>query len=254
MQLVDRCVLVTGAASGLGKATVLAMAAAGAKVALVDLNKTRVTELAEELGTNALPLLADVRDESQVQAAISEAMRAFGGLHVAVNCAGVAPSAKIISRGESHDLALWRQTIDINLTGTFNVMRLAAAAMAKNSPDAQSGERGVIINTASIAAFDGQKGQAAYAASKAGVVGLTLPVARDLAPQAIRCVAVAPGVFETELLAQIPEKGLAALQSSFLYPARMGRPSEFAMFIQQIIENPFLNGACLRLDGGVRMP
>jgi NAD(P)-dependent dehydrogenase (short-subunit alcohol dehydrogenase family) len=185
---------------------------------------------------------------------VDAACSTFGRLHVAINCAGVPSSAKVLSRDGPHDLDVWRRIIDVNLTGVFNVMRLAAAAMARNTPDPDTGERGVIINTASIAAFDGQKGQVAYAASKAGVAGMTLPAARDLAGQAIRCVAVAAGLFETELFDQISEQGIAALKRGLLFPGRMGAPSEFAEFVLHIIENSYLNGANLRIDGGARLP
>ena len=254
MHLQGLSVLITGAGSGLGSATAVTLHAAGARVLLVDLRSEPIADLASRLGDGAVAAPADVRDPNQVQAAIDLAIDRFGGLQIAVSCAGVASSARTLSRGEPHELELWRQVIDINLTGTFNVMRLAAAVMARNQPDPDSGERGVIINTASVAAFDGQKGQVAYAASKAGVVGMTLPVARDLADQAIRCVAIAPGLFETELFRQIPEKGIAALKKALLYPDRMGQPVEFAALVRHIVENPYLNGTCLRLDGGARLP
>jgi NAD(P)-dependent dehydrogenase (short-subunit alcohol dehydrogenase family) len=205
------------------------------------------------LGEGVMSAVADVRNPDEVERALDLACRNFGGVHIAVNCAGVPSSAKIVSRGEPHDLALWSRVIDINLTGTFNVMRLAANRMVGNQPDSETGERGVIINTASIAAEDGQKGQAAYAASKAGVAGLTLPVARDLAEYAIRCVAVLPGLFETEIFQNIPAKGVDALKRALLYPNRMGQPSEFAALVRHIVENSYFNGSNLRLDGATRL-
>lgn len=254
MQISGRVVAITGAGSGLGRATAQTLHAAGAKVLLVDVKPQPVADLASHLGNGAVAAQADVRNPEEVKAAIDLATERYGALHIAVNCAGISSSAKIFSRGEPHDFELWRRVLDINLTGTFNVMRFAVASMAGNQPDPETGERGVIVNTASIAAFDGQKGQVAYAASKAGVVGMTLPVARDLADRAIRCVAIAPGLFETELLEQIPEKGVAALRRALLYPDRMGQPAEFAALVRHIIENAYVNAACFRLDGGARLP
>lgn len=254
MQIAGHVALVTGAGSGLGRATAALLHAAGASVLMADVDERAVLAAARELGADALPILADVRRPEQIAAAVSLALESFGALHVAVNCAGMASSARTLSKGQPHDAELWRRVIDVNLSGTFHVMTQAAAAMAANAPDLESGERGVIINTASVAAFDGQKGQAAYAASKAGVVGLTLPAARDLADQAIRVVAIAPGLFETALFEQIPEKGVAALRRALLFPDRLGRPNEFAALVRHVIENPYLNGACLRLDGAARLP
>jgi NAD(P)-dependent dehydrogenase (short-subunit alcohol dehydrogenase family) len=254
MRLAGSCVFVTGAASGLGRATVEALHAAGARVVLADINADKLDAATQALGERALPVVMDVRDADQIEAALDRARQAFGPVRVVVSCAGISSAAKLVSRGQAHDLEVWRRVLDINLTGVFNVMRLAAVQMADAPLDPDSGERGVIINTASIAAFDGQKGQAAYAASKAGVVGLTLPAARDLAGFGIRCVAIAPGLFETELFEQIPEKGIEALKRGLLYPPRMGRPQEFAGFVRHIAENPYVNGATLRLDGGARLP
>jgi NAD(P)-dependent dehydrogenase (short-subunit alcohol dehydrogenase family) len=219
---------------------------------LLDLSAQSLAEASRDL-SEVCCAVADVRDPEQVDAALDLAVKTFGTLHVVVNCAGVPSSAKILSKGEPHDLALWRRVIDINLTGVFNVMRLAAARMSANDADPETGERGVIVNTASVAAFDGQRGQVAYAAAKAGVVGMTLPVARDLADQAIRCVAIAPGLFNTELFQQIPKKGIEALTQSLLFPHRMGAPEEFAAFVVHAIENSYLNGSCHRLDGGARL-
>lgn len=254
MRLEGQCALVTGAGSGLGRATAEALHAAGAQVVLADLNIDTARSVAGRLGERAVAAPMDVRRSEDIEAALDLGQQRFGPLRIAVNCAGVSSSAKTLSRNEPHEADLWRRTIDINLTGTFHVMRLSAARMAQNAPDPDTGERGVIINTASVAAFDGQKGQAAYAASKAGVAGLTLPAARDLADHAIRVVAIAPGLFDTELFEQIPLKGLEALKRALLYPARMGKPPEFAAFVRHIVENPYLNGSCLRLDGGARLP
>jgi NAD(P)-dependent dehydrogenase (short-subunit alcohol dehydrogenase family) len=254
MRLDGRCALITGAGSGLGRATAEALHAHGASLVLADVDLERLKKVASSLGERVFPVVVDVRESDQVAMAVTCAQERFRGLHIAVNCAGIPSAAKTVSGGEPHDLELWRRVIDVNLTGTFNVIRLAAALMMRNSPDEQTGERGIIINTASIAAFDGQRGQAAYAASKAGVIGLSLPVARDLAEHAIRCLAVAPGLFETSLLEDVPDKGRQALRRSLLYPARPGHPEEFAALVRHVIENPYINGTWLRLDGGARLP
>ena len=253
MRLGGRCALVTGAASGLGRATAEILHSGGATVVLADLDLESLGDVARSLGRRALPFVVDVRDSASVEAAIAFARQQLGAVHIVVNCAGIASSAKIVAKGEPHDLDLFQRVVDVNLTGTFNVLRLAAAQMLRNEPDEQTGERGVIVNTASIAACDGQRGQAAYAASKAGVIGLSLPVARDLAEHAIRCVAISPGVFDTAMLDSIPEVGLRSLNRSLLYPNRPGQPAEFAAFVQHVIENPYLNGTCVRLDGGSRL-
>lgn len=255
MQIEGSLCAVTGAASGLGRATAKALNDAGANVLLMDLNWDRLEELQAELApSTTLAAAVDVREPAEVEKAFDDATAVFGPLRVAVSCAGIASSAKIVSRNQAHDFDLWRKVIDINLNGTFNVMRLAAARMVTNDPLGEARERGVIVNTASVAAEDGQKGQAAYAASKAGVAALSLPVARDLAEHAVRCVAIAPGLFGTELFDQIPEKGIEALKRALLYPARMGLPTEFASLVRHIIENPYLNGSLIRLDGGARLP
>ncbi|SOD99905.1 SDR family NAD(P)-dependent oxidoreductase [Caenispirillum bisanense] len=253
MTLEDTPGIVTGAASGLGRAVAARLAAAGARVVLLDLDEDAVTHAAAALGERARPAVADVRDPAAVTAALDLCGEAFGAVRFAVNCAGVPSSAKIVSRGAAHDLDLWRRVIDINLTGTFNVMRLAAERMVANTPDPATGERGVIVNTASVAAFDGQRGQAAYAASKAAIVGLSLPVARDLQEHAVRCVAIAPGLFETPIFDAIPATGVAALQRSLLYPDRLGDPAEFADLVHHVIGNPYVNATCYRLDGGARL-
>lgn len=254
MQIAGRCALVTGAGSGLGRAVAEGLHAAGAGVLLADVDRDGLADSLASLRDGAAASYCDVRDPVLVTAALDLANECFGAVRVLVNCAGIASSAKIVSNGRAHDFELWRHVIEVNLTGTFNVMRLAAEQMLSNDPDEVSGERGVIVNTASIAGFEGQRGQAAYAASKAGVIGLTLPVARDLADKAIRCVAVAPGLFDTPLLHEIPQKGIESLQRALLYPARMGRPAEFAAAVRHVIENPYFNGTCLRLDGGGRLP
>lgn len=245
--------MVTGGASGLGRATAEALHGAGASVIVADIDIARAESVAAGLGDRSVAVTADVRDSEQVMAAIALAKERFGALHIVVNCAGIASSAKTLSHGEPHDLEGWRQVIDVNLTGTFNVLRFAVGQMTQNSPDPITGERGVIINTASIAALEGQRGQVAYAASKAGVIALSLPVARDLAEHAIRCVAIAPGLFETAMLKGIPEKGVQALQRALLYPDRPGHPSEFGALVCHVVENAYLNGVCLRLDGGARL-
>ncbi|GMV32078.1 MAG: oxidoreductase [Rhodanobacteraceae bacterium] len=248
MKLKGHTAIVTGAAFGLGRATAEILYAGGANVVLVDVQATDF--LAAALGPRAVAVRADVRDAQQVQAAVTAAKEQFGSVHIAVNCAGVPSSMKIVTNGVAHDLELWRRIIDVNLTGTFNVMRLVAAQMVQNEPDDETGERGVIINTASVASSHGQRGQAAYAASKAGVVGLSLPVARDLCDQAVRCVAIAPGLFETEMVQQVSEKAVAALEEALLFPERMGRPVEYASLVRHIVENPYINATCVRIDGG----
>lgn len=254
MHLAGSCALVTGAGSGLGRAVADAIHAAGARVLLADIDRQGLADALAALGEGAAASYCDVRDPAMVSAALDVATERFGCVRILVNCAGVASSAKIASNGEAHDFELWRGVIDVNLTGTFNAMRLAVARMLSNDPDGNTGERGVIVNTASIAAFEGRRGQAAYAASKAGVIGLTLPVARDLADKAIRCVAVAPGLFDTPLLEGVPQRGVESLKRALLFPARMGSPTEFAAAVRHLIENPYFNGTCVRLDGGGRLP
>ncbi|GEN28767.1 short-chain dehydrogenase [Halovibrio variabilis] len=254
MQLKDSTFLITGAASGLGAATAARLVAAGAKVLLCDLNDS-VNTHAQQLGGGAQACLADITSAEQMQQAVDKAVVLGGerGLSGVVHCAGVVSVAKLVDReGNPADLEDYAKTININLIGTFNVMRLAAAAMAKNAPN-ESGERGVIINTASIAAFDGQVGQCAYSASKAGVVGMSLPAARELSRHAIRVMAIAPGVFETPMMSEIPDEAAQALAAAVPFPKRLGKPDEFAQLAEQIITNPMLNGEVIRLDGGIRM-
>lgn len=254
MQVKDSTFLITGAASGLGAATAERLVAAGARVVLCDLNNS-VNAHAQQLGAQAQACLADITSAEQMQQAVDSAVALGGerGLSGVVHCAGVVSVAKLVDReGNPADLESYAKTININLIGTFNVMRLAAAAMAKNTPN-ESGERGVIINTASIAAFDGQVGQCAYSASKAGVVGMSLPAARELSRHAIRVMAIAPGVFETPMMSEIPDEAAQALAAAVPFPKRLGKPDEFAQLAEQIITNPMLNGELIRLDGGIRM-
>ncbi|EWT02645.1 3-hydroxy-2-methylbutyryl-CoA dehydrogenase [Intrasporangium oryzae NRRL B-24470] len=253
MQLTPSTVaVVTGGGSGLGGATARRLVADGARVVIIDLEGSPAPGLVDELGGDrAVFVAADVRDEDQVQAAIDRAT-GLGELRVAVSCAGVATPGRVIGRGGPLALETFRTVVDINLVGTFNVMRLAAAAMLGNEP--VDGDRGVIVNTASIAAYDGQIGQAAYAASKGGVVGLTLSAARDLADKAIRVMTIAPGTFETPMLAGLPGEVKEVLEKQVPHPSRLGNPVEYASLVRHIIDNPMLNGEVIRLDGALRMP
>jgi NAD(P)-dependent dehydrogenase (short-subunit alcohol dehydrogenase family) len=244
--------LVAGGASGLGEATARMLHAAGARVVIADLNAERGEALAGELDGTAF-VEANVTDAEAVEAAVSEAAEADGGLRIAACCAGIGWAQRTVSRQGPHDLEIFGNVISVNLIGTFNVLRLAAAAMAENEPDA-GGERGVCVNTASIAAYDGQIGQVAYAASKGGIVGLTLPAARDLSSLGIRVVTIAPGLFDTPLLAALPEEHREALGAGIPFPSRLGRPEEYAELVGQIVANPMLNGETIRLDGALRMP
>ena len=252
MEIAGKVFLVTGAGSGLGAATVRALAAAGANVVLADVNREAGENLAAELGANACFVETDVANEASAVNAVNTANSVFGGLHGLVNCAGVAPAEKVVGRDGPHKLETFARTININLVGTFNMIRLAAEAMLKGEPDA-GGERGVIVNTASVAAFEGQLGQAAYAASKGGIVALTLPVARELAKSGIRCVTVAPGIMETPMLMGMPQEVQDSLGKMVPFPSRMGRPAEFAALVRHIAENSYLNGEVIRLDGAIRM-
>jgi NAD(P)-dependent dehydrogenase (short-subunit alcohol dehydrogenase family) len=244
-------VLVTGGASGLGAATVRRVVAQGASAVIVDLPSSSGSELAAELGDRVRFAAADVRDEDQVQAAVAAATQ-LGSLRVVVNCAGVATPGRVIGKRGVLPLEAFRTVIDINLIGTFNVLRLAAATMIGNEP--LDGDRGVVIMTASVAAFDGQIGQAAYAASKGGIVGLTLSAARDLADKAIRVMTIAPGVMETPMMGGLPGETRSTLEALVPHPPRLGRPKEYAMLVSSIIENSLLNGEVIRLDGALRMP
>ena len=252
MQINDSTVaLVTGGASGLGGATVRRLHADGAAVVIVDLPSSPGAALAEELGEHARFVAADVRDEAQVQAAIDAASE-LGTLRVVVNCAGVGTPGRVVGKRGPLPLEDFANVISINLVGTFNVLRLAAAAMLANEP--VDGDRGVVVMTASIAAYDGQIGQAAYAASKGGVVGLTLSAARDLADKGIRVMTVAPGTFVTPMLAGLPPEATAALEAQVPHPSRLGSPDEYANLVRHIVDNGMLNGEVIRLDGALRMP
>lgn len=245
--------LVTGGASGLGAATATRLAAAGARVVVVDLPTSRGAEFAASLGDHCRFAPANVTDPAAVEQAVATAT-ALGPLRIVVNCAGIGWAMRVVKRdGTPHDLDIFRQVLEVNCVGTFNVTRLAAARMIATPPDAD-GERGVVVNTASIAAFDGQIGQAAYAASKGGIVGLTLVLARDLADFGIRVCTIAPGTFDTPLMALAPEEVKQGLVNTIPFPRRFGRPEEFAALVTHIAENSYLNGEVIRLDGAVRMP
>ncbi|MGH3441285.1 MAG: 3-hydroxyacyl-CoA dehydrogenase [Nitriliruptorales bacterium] len=253
MEIDGRTALVTGGASGLGNATARELHGAGANVVLVDLPDSAGEAEAKELGERAAFSPADVTDPDQVQAAVDTAVERFGGLHIAVGCAGVAWAQRTVTRDGPHDYDAFRKVVEVNLVGTFNVIRIAATRMSEQEP-VDGEERGVLVNTASIAAFDGQIGQVAYAASKAGVVGLTLPVARDLSGLGIRCVTIAPGTFDTPMLRGLSEEQRDALAGGVPHPRRLGRPEEYALLVRQIVENPYVNGEVIRLDGALRMP
>lgn len=255
MEIGNKVAIVTGGASGLGRATCQRLVSQGAKVMIFDLNETLAKNLVTELGEcNAAYALVNVTDESSVEAGMAKLISTFGELHILVNCAGIGAPAKVINRdGEPLPLTKFKQIIDINLVGTFNVLRLAAASMIGNAPFNDDNGRGVIINVASAAAFDGQIGQPAYAASKAGVVGMTLPIARELAAHGIRVNTIAPGLFLTPMAESLPEKVVEALGQSVEYPKRLGRPDEFASTVTHLVENDYLNGEVIRLDGAIRM-
>lgn len=250
MQIKNSVFIITGGASGLGGATAQLLAAQGGKVVIADLNEAGGTALAQELGGRFAR--CNVAAEADAVAAVALAIKEFGTVHGLVNCAGVGVPAKVLGKDGPLPLESFNKIIQINLVGSFNMLRLAAAEMAKNAPN-EEGERGVIINTASIAAYDGQIGQPAYAASKAGVVGMTLPIAREFARAGIRVCTIAPGLFETPMMAQLPKEAQDSLGKSVPFPSRLGRPSEFAQLAQQIVENPMLNGETIRLDGALRM-
>jgi NAD(P)-dependent dehydrogenase (short-subunit alcohol dehydrogenase family) len=253
MQLADHTFIVTGGGSGLGAATAQRLVAAGANVTLADHDETAARAQAESLGANALAVAADVTREADGEHVIAATRERFGTLHGLINCAGVAPAEKIHGKRGVHGLDSFRRVVDINLIGTFNMLRLAVAAMQENPATDDDGERGVVINTASVAAFEGQIGQAAYAASKAGVVGLTLPAARELASSGIRVMAIAPGIFDTAMMQGMPEEVRESLNAKVPFPPRMGHAEEYAALACQILENRYLNGEVIRLDGGIRM-
>ncbi|MCA9935420.1 MAG: 3-hydroxyacyl-CoA dehydrogenase [Ardenticatenaceae bacterium] len=252
MQIENSVFLITGGSSGLGAACARQLVAAGGRVVIADVNVEVGTQLAAELGTAVHFVPTDVTSEEAVETAVATAIDHFGGLNGAINCAGIAIASRVVGRDGPHSLAAFNKVIQVNLLGSFNVIRLAAAAMMTREPNA-AGERGVIINTASVAAFDGQIGQAAYSASKGGVVGMTLPVARELARYGIRVMTIAPGIFDTPMLAGLPEQARLSLGQQVPFPSRLGRPAEYAALAQHIIENEMLNGEVIRLDGAIRM-
>ncbi len=252
MRLDEIAAIVTGGASGLGAATAAALVERGARVAVVDLDGDKAEAMASDLGDRALAIQADVTDESDVERAVASAAAELGGLRLAVSCAGIGWAERVVSRNGPAQLQPFEAVVRVNLVGTFNVLRFAAAAMGENEPD-EGGERGAVVMTASIAAYDGQIGQTAYAASKGGVVSLTLPAARDLARSAIRVCTIAPGTFDTPLLAALPQDARDALASQIPHPSRLGAPSEYAALACHIAENAMLNGETIRLDGALRM-
>lgn len=244
--------LVTGGASGLGEATVRWLCSLGAKVCIIDISQEQGENLAREMGKQVIFCRADICNESDVNSAIEETMSSLGYIGILVNCAGTGAPKKVLDKEGLHSLALFNKVIQVNLIGTFNVIRLVAAKMVENIPN-NEGERGVIINTASIAAFDGQIGQASYSASKGGIVGMTLPLAREFSRFGIRVVTIAPGLFKTPLLMTLPENVLDALGKMVPFPARLGKPHEFALLVESTISNTMLNGTTIRLDGAIRM-
>ena len=252
MDIKNATAIITGGASGLGEATAVLLHEAGANVVLADFNEDKGKELAEKLGSRAAFALTDVTNTDQVQAAVNMAVNKFGRVDILVNCAGTGIAMRTVSKSGPHNLDIFKKVVDINLIGTFDMIRLTAEKMVANEPN-QSGERGVIINTASVAAYDGQIGQAAYSASKAGVVGMTLTIARDLSSMGIRVCTIAPGLFDTPLLAALPQEAKASLGKQVPFPPRLGKPEEYAMLARQIVENVMLNGETIRLDGSIRM-
>jgi NAD(P)-dependent dehydrogenase (short-subunit alcohol dehydrogenase family) len=252
MEIRDSVFLVTGAASGLGAAVARMVAAEGGRVVVADVQRTAGEALVKELGVAARFAMTDVTSEADAKAAVALALESFGHLHALVNCAGIAPAAKVVGRDGPHRLDTFANVVSINLIGTFNMLRLAAEAIANEEPG-DDGERGVIVNTASVSAFDGQIGQAAYAASKGGVAAMTLPIARELARVGIRVLAIAPGIFETPMMASFTPEVQEALGKSVPFPQRLGKPAEFAALVKHICENRMLNGETIRLDGALRM-
>jgi NAD(P)-dependent dehydrogenase (short-subunit alcohol dehydrogenase family) len=252
MEIDDSTFVVTGGASGLGRATVERLLAHGGRAVILDLDRSAGAQVAAELGPHALFAPCDVRSADEVGAALDAVSGRFGAIHGLVNCAGVAIAEKTHGKRGAHDLGSFTFVIQVNLIGTFNCIRLAAARMAQNAPNAE-GERGVVVNTASVAAYDGQIGQAAYSASKGGIVGMTLPIARDLAEVGIRVCTIAPGLFDTPLMGMLPEPARQSLARQVPFPPRLGRPEEYAALACHIIENPMLNGETIRLDGAIRM-
>ncbi len=253
MDLNDAGALVSGGASGLGEATVRRLHAAGAHVVIADLNADKGEALAAELGERASFVEANVTDPEAVEAAVAAAASAPRGLRITVGCAGIGWAQRVAGKGGPHPLDLFRNVVEVNLIGMFNLMRLAATEMSANEPD-EEGERGLFVSTASVAAFEGQIGQIAYSASKGGIVAMTLPAARDLASRGVRVVAIAPGLFDTPLLAALPAEARAALGEQVPFPSRLGRPEEFAQMVAAVAENQMVNGSTVRLDGAIRMP
>jgi NAD(P)-dependent dehydrogenase (short-subunit alcohol dehydrogenase family) len=252
MEIKNSTFIVTGGSSGLGAATVEMVIAAGGNAIIADVNKMQGEALAARLGLQARYVECDVTREDHGKAVVAAALKEFGGVQALVNCAGIAIGEKTVGKDGPHSLEKFSKVIAVNLIGTFNMIRLVADAMAKLQPNA-AGERGVIVNTASVAAFDGQIGQAAYAASKGGIVGMTLPIARDLSRSGIRVMTIAPGIFETPMLMGMPQDVQDALGKMVPFPPRLGRPAEYAQLVKQIAENEMLNGEVIRLDGGIRM-
>ncbi len=251
MELTDKVALITGGASGMGAATALWLAKRGVRIAILDRDPDSADRLAKEI--SGFSVQTEVSDSESVKNAINTTVAQWGDIHICINCAGIAPAARIVSRQGPMALEDFQRVIQINLVGTFNVMRLAAAQMMRQNSVNADGERGVIINTASIAAFEGQIGQAAYSASKGGVCALTLPAAREFAQFGIRVMAIAPGIIDTPLMTKMPEEVKQNLSASIPFPKRFGNPNEYAMLVQQIIENSYLNGSVIRLDGAMRM-
>jgi NAD(P)-dependent dehydrogenase (short-subunit alcohol dehydrogenase family) len=253
VEISGKTIVVTGGASGIGEGVVRGFAARGARVMIFDLNEAAGHSLAGQLGDAVRFATVNVTEEASVAAGIAQSMAAFGAIHACVNCAGVGSGAKTYGKDGPFPLAEWNRTIGINLTGTFNVIRLCAEQMAKNAPVNPDGVRGVVVNVASVAAYEGQIGQAAYSASKGGIVGMTLPIARDLSSLGIRVNTIAPGLIDTPLFAALPPEVVDGLAKSVLYPKRLGRPAEIAHLAICIIENDYINGETIRIDGGIRM-
>ena len=252
MNIDDQVFLVTGGASGLGAATARMLVAGGGRVTIADMNREAGEALAAELGPAARFILTDVADEASGRAAVDTTTSAFGALRGLVNCAGIAPAEKVLGKAEPPGLTTFARVMQINLIGAFNMIRQAATAMARNAPNA-AGERGVIVNTASVAAFEGQIGQAAYAASKGGMIAMTLPIARELSRQGIRVMTIAPGIMETPMLLGMPQEVRDSLGKMVPFPSRLGQPAEFASLVRHVLENTYLNGEVIRLDGAIRM-
>ncbi|MDY6933100.1 MAG: SDR family NAD(P)-dependent oxidoreductase [Spirochaetota bacterium] len=253
MKIKGKTAVITGAASGLGAATARRLHSLGANVLIADMNEAKGGEVSSELGSNAVFSKMNVTDTKEIQAGIELAMNKFKSIDILVNCAGTGFAMRTVGKEGPHDLEIFKTVINVNLIGTFDAIRQAAFQMQNNEPDIEGGERGVIVNTASVAAFDGQIGQVSYTASKAGIVGMTLPIARDLSIIGVRICTIAPGIFDTPLMQAFTEEGKASLLHQTQFPKRFGKPDEFAMLAQQIIENPVLNGETIRLDGGIRM-